>query len=81
MDLQEVEEEPLKDSSHTTYGKNTLYGVIDDNFVIKIYDLELVPEARKLSINDKLSGLEFIVGGDDDFDFNETSLKIDGLPA
>lgn len=81
MDPKEVEEEPLKDASHTTYGTNRLYGVTSDQYVIKIYDLELVPRASKMNLKDKFGGLEFVIGGDDDFDFTETSLRIDGHPA
>lgn len=32
-------------------------------------------------VDDRFGGLQFMIGGDDDHDFKERSLKIDGFPA
>jgi len=70
-----------KDTSHSGYKTIKLFGGKKSGYVFVVYDLDLVEEATKRSLEDKLGGLEFVLGGDDDYEFVETYIKIGGLDA
>jgi hypothetical protein len=81
MELKAVETDQLKDDQHLIYGRNILYAASADKYVVGVYELPLTQRGRKRTLDEKLDGLEFLVGGDHDFDFDEDVLKINGFQS
>ncbi|MEJ7623627.1 MAG: hypothetical protein WKF34_06510 [Pyrinomonadaceae bacterium] len=57
------------------------YGESLGNYSFQIVVINLRETEKKVALDEKLDGLQFLVGGDDDFDFTRKYLTIDGLSA
>ena len=65
----------------TSYYGFILFGPTTGDSVFLVYIYRPEKKKRKLSFKDKVDGLEYVLGGDDDHDFSETYKKINGLDA
>lgn len=68
-------------SSPPTYSKIETFAAENSDYAFLVQVLELGKTSRNLSFEEKLKGLQFVIGGDDDREFLETYLRIDNLPA
>jgi hypothetical protein len=57
------------------------YGGVIAGYTFQVVILDATESIRKLPLKEKLRGLQFFVGGDDDREFVETYSTIGGLPA
>ncbi len=80
-ELRAVETDKLKDDQHIVFGHNKLYAAWQDKYAIGIYEFVLTSRGKKRTLDEKLDGLEFLIGGDANYDFAKTPLKINGLEA
>lgn len=78
--LKEIEGE-YPDSDPDGFEKIRLYGEVSGNYTFRIVVLDLLEKLKQLPSDQKLNGLQFMVGGDDDREFTEKYVKIDGLNA
>lgn len=72
------------DSANTDgdgYENIRTFGLVQKPYVFQVLVLRLRAKQITKTLEDKLGGLEFVFGGDDDHDFSETYLKVDGFPA
>jgi hypothetical protein len=70
---------PLQ-KDRTAFSGFTLFGAKNDKFVFLVYVYDAKAQGASDS-SDKLLGLEYVLGGDDDADFSQEDVTIDGLPA
>ena len=64
-----------------SYPPTTLYGTVVGDCVFAVFVVRLPPDERKGSFSDKIDGLEFIIGGDDDHDFSKEIIKVQKFKA
>ena len=75
------EKHTFRDGSQSRFKSVKLFAGKKTGNSFLVYVLELVDEAKERSTKEKFKGLHFLIGGDDDHEFVETYLKVDGLSA
>lgn len=69
----------LTDNDPEGYEKSSLFNGANKSLNFKVVIIELREKDAKSRTEDKLAGLEFVLGGDDDHEFSAEFLKIQGL--
>ncbi len=71
----------FRDKSQTIYTSIQLYGATKSGCTYVVYDLALSSKGSNRSIKDKLGGLEFMIGGDGEYDYTDKYMALGAFNA
>ncbi|GEM_PF-6093609 len=72
---------PHKDESRTAFNSMEFYGGRQGENAYVVYVYDWIEKRKLLSFEDRIKGIEFILGGDDDKEFTSTVREINGFNA
>lgn len=70
---------PFKDESRTGFNSMEFYGGRQEENAYVVYVYDWIEKRKLLSFEDRIKGIEFILGGDDDKEFTSIFREINGL--